>query len=455
MAKNDKLHLPPQNTEAERSFLGSLLVDGKSIFKVSDMIQPEDFYDRNNQLIYYAISQLSERRENIDVLTLTNKLTEMGEIDNVGGASYLTTLVNSVPTAAHIKNYGEIIKRKKVLRDLISTSHEIIDLSYNEDEDIETLLDKAEQKLFSISQNSQQQNFVPVPSLLKEAFERLDSIHKGDGTLRGLSTGFADLDDMLAGLQKSDLIILAARPSLGKTALALDLALNVARKDKASVGIFSIEMSKSSVIDRLLASEAGVSLWKLRTGKLSTGGENSDFDKISDALGTIANYNIYIDDSPSPNIMQMRAMARRLQAEHKLDLLIVDYLQLIRPMKSFTSPVQEVTEISRSLKALSRELDIPVIALSQLSRAVESRTEQRPKLSDLRDSGSLEQDADVVLFIYREDVAKGDKSEKPNIAEIIVAKQRNGPTGHIELFFDTEKTSFKNLAKTIDVSDIF
>jgi replicative DNA helicase len=420
-----------------------------------DVIDPDDFYDRTHQLIFDAILRLNDKNHNIDVLTLSNKLSDMGEIDNVGGASYLASLVNSVGTSAHIKNYADIIRKKKVLRDMISASHEILELSQNEDEEIESLLDSAEQKLFAISQKSQPQNFIAVPALLQEAFERLDKLHKGDGALRGLSTGFIDMDEILAGLQNSDLLILAARPSLGKTALALDLALNVARKNKVNVGFCSIEMSKASVIDRLLASEAGVSLWKLRTGKLSTSGEHNDFEKISAALGTISDYKIYIDDAPSPTVMQIRAMARRLQAAHGLDILFVDYLQLIKPQRSYGNPVQEVTEISRSLKALARELDIPVIALSQLNRAVETRTDQRPKLSDLRDSGSIEQDADVVMFVYREDIVKGERSNKPNIAEIIIAKQRNGPTGQIELFFDKEKVSFKNLAKTMDVPDVF
>jgi replicative DNA helicase len=453
--KKNNLGLPPQNIDAEKSFIGSVLIDNKSLMRVMDAIGADDFYDRNHQIIYEAIAHLNERGQNIDVLTLSDKLSEMGEIDNVGGAGYLASLVNSVGTSAHIKNYADIIRKKKVLRDMISASHEILELSNNEDEDIENLLDTAEQKLFAISQKSQPQNFIAVPGLLQEAFERLDKLHKGDGTLRGLSTGFMDLDEILAGLQNSDLLILAARPSLGKTALALDLALNVARKTGVNVGICSLEMSKASVIDRLLASEAGVSLWKLRTGKLSTSGEHNDFEKISAALGTISGYNIYIDDAPSPTIMQIRAMARRLQAAHGLDVLFVDYLQLIKPQRSYGSPVQEITEISRSLKSLARELDIPVVALSQLSRAVETRSDQRPKLSDLRDSGSIEQDADVVMFIYREDVVKGERSNKPNIAEIIIAKQRNGPTGQIDLFFDREKTSFKNLAKTMDVPDVF
>ncbi len=456
MAKNnDNLGLPPQNLDAERSFIGSVLIDNNSLARVMDIIDPDDFYDKAHQLIFDAILQLNDKNHNIDVLTLSNKLSDMGEIDNVGGASYLASLVNSVGTSAHIKNYADIIRKKKVLRDMISASHEILELSQNEDEEIDSLLDSAEQKLFAISQKSQPQNFIAVPALLQEAFERLDKLHKGDGTLRGLSTGFVDLDEILAGLQNSDLLILAARPSLGKTALALDLALNVARKNKVNVGICSLEMSKASVIDRLLASEAGVSLWKLRTGKLSTSGEHNDFEKISAALGTISDYKIYIDDTPSPTIMQIRAMARRLQAAHGLDVLFVDYLQLIKPRRSYGNPVQEVTEISRSLKGLARELDIPVIALSQLNRAVETRTDQRPKLSDLRDSGSIEQDADVVMFVYREDMVKGERSNKPNIAEIIIAKQRNGPTGQIELFFDREKVSFKNLAKTMDVPDVF
>jgi replicative DNA helicase len=453
--KKNNLGLPPQNIDAEKSFIGSVLIDNKSLMRVMDAIIPDDFYNKSHQIIFGAIVHLSEKGQNIDVLTLSDKLSELGEIDNVGGAGYLATLVNSVGTSAHIKDYAEIIRKKKILRDMISASHEILELSNDEDEEIESLLDSAEQKLFAISQRSQPQNFVAVPALLNEAFERLDKLHKGDGTLRGLSTGFFDLDEMLAGLQNSDLLILAARPSLGKTALALDLVLNVARKDKINVGICSLEMSKATIIDRLLASEAGVSLWKLRTGKLSTSGENNDFEKISAALGTISDYNIYIDDTPSPTILQIRAMARRLQAAHGLDVLFVDYLQLIKPQRSYGNPVQEITEISRSLKGLARELEIPVIALSQLSRAVETRTDQRPKLSDLRDSGSIEQDADVVMFIYREDVAKGDRSNKPNIAEIIVAKQRNGPTGQIDLFWDREKVSFKNLAKTMDVPDVF
>ena len=365
-------------------------------------------------------------------------------MDTVGGISYLTSLINSVPTAAHAVNYGKIVQRKKVLRDLIDTAHNIIGLGYQEEEELDTLLDQAEQKLFSVSQRSIQQNFLGIDKSLHDAFERLDRLHKGDGTTRGLATGFIDLDNITAGLQKSNLVILAARPSIGKTTLALDIIRNVART--TPVGLFTIEMSREEVTDRFLAAEAGVSLWKMRTGRLSSEGEFNDFDKIATALDSLAKTKIFIDDSSGPTVLQMRAMARRLQAEHGLGLIVVDYLQLIRSNKNYDNPVQQITEISRNLKGLARELNIPVLALSQLSRAVESRPDQRPKLSDLRDSGSIEQDADVVMFIYREDKVKRD-SEKKNVAEIMISKHRNGPTGEVELYFDEDNVSFKNLAK--------
>lgn len=440
------LQLPPQNLDAEKSLLGSLLLDKESINKVVDFLKPGDFYGRAHQIVYENIVKLFEKHEPIDILSLSNKLTEAGQLETIGGVGYLSSLVNSVATAAHAENYGKIIERKKVLRDLIDTAHDIVDLGFKEDEDIEELLDKAEQRLFSVSQRSVQQNFSPLGASLQEAFERLDGLHKNDGTMRGVPTGFYDLDAMTAGLQKSDLIILAARPSLGKTTLAMDIARNAAIQHKVAVGIFSIEMSKEQVVDRFIASEASVSLWKMRTGKLSSEGENNDFQKIAIALDSLSKVKIFIDDTPSPTILQMRAMARRLQAEHGLGLLIVDYLQLIRPNKNYDSAVQQITEISRNLKALARELNIPVLAISQLSRASEMRTDQRPKLSDLRDSGSIEQDADLVLLMYREDKAKRD-SEKTNIAEIMIAKHRNGPTGHVELYFDEDMVSFKNLAK--------
>lgn len=440
--------LPPQNIEAEKSVLGSILLDRDSINRVVDFLSPPDFYNRSHQLIFEAMAKLYEKNEPIDLLTVTNKLEAMNAMDTAGGASYLASLFTAVPTSAHIANYARIVQRKKILRDLIDASHNIIELGYQEEEDLENILDMAEQKLFRVSQKSIQQEFSHIKHSLEEAFERLDRLHKGDGALRGVSTGFYDLDNTLAGLQKSDLIVLAARPSLGKTTLAMDIARNVAKKENKPVGIFSLEMGKEQVIDRLIAAEAGVGLWKLRTGRLRADGENDDFHKIAVALDTLSSVPIFIEDAASPTILQMRAMARRLQAVQDLGLIVVDYLQLIQPRNGYESMVQQVSEISRSLKSLARELNVPVLALSQLSRAVEARPDQRPKLSDLRESGSIEQDADVVLFIYREDKVKRD-SDKKNIAEIIIAKHRNGPTGHMELFFDEDEVSFKNLARNL------
>jgi len=438
--------LPPQNIEAEKSVLGSILIDKEAINKVVDLIKPEDFYNRQHQLIFDAMIKLYEKNEPIDVLTVNNKLEEMNELENAGGSTYLASLLNIVPTSAHILNYAKIVQRKKILRDLIDASHKIIELGFDEKEELENILDSAEQKLFSVSQRSLTQEFSSIKENLTEAFERLEKLHKGDGTIRGISTGFYDLDNMLAGLQKSDLIVLGARPSWGKTSFALDIARNAAKKNNMPVGIFSLEMSKDQVIDRLIAAEASVGLWKMRTGKLTMSGELNDFTKISESLDSLSKVPIFIDDTPSPTVLQIRAMARRLQAKHGLGLLVIDYLQLIQPRPGIDNVVQQVTDVANSLKALARELNIPVIAVSQLSRAVEMRTDQRPKLSDLRESGGIEQAADVVMFIYREDKVK-QNTDRKNITEIIIAKHRNGPTGHIELYFDEDAVTFKNLAK--------
>lgn len=438
--------LPPQNIEAEKCILGSILIDRDSINKVIDLLKPEDFYSRQNQLIFKAMVKLFEKKEPIDILTLHNKLEEIGELENVGGTAYLTSLLTVVPTSAHILNYAKIVQRKRVLRDLIDASHRIIELGYKEEEELESILDLAEQKLFSVSQRGLSQEFFHIKEGLVEAFERLEKLHKGDGALRGIPTGFYDLDDMMAGMQRSDLIVLGARPSWGKTALALDIARNAAKRTNTSVGIFSLEMSKDQVIDRLIAAEADVGLWKLRTGRLSFSGDANDFSKISVALDRLSNTPIFIDDTPSPTVLQIRSMARRLQAEYSLGLLVIDYLQLVQPRSNIDNFVQQITDIANSLKGLAREINIPIIAVSQLSRAVETRVDQRPRLSDLRESGGIEQAADVVLFIYREDRVKLN-SDKKNIAEIIIAKHRNGPTGQVELYFDEESVSFKNLAK--------
>ena len=440
--------LPPQNLEAEQSVLGSILIDKESIEKIIDILRSEDFYSHQNQLIYGAMVRLLEKNEPIDILTVTNKLEESGELEGSGGAGYLTSLLNITPTSAHILNYGKIVQRKKILRDLINSAHKITALGHQEDESIEKILDQAEQSLFAVSQRSITQEFKALKEGLQEAFERLERLHKGDGALRGLSTGFVDLDNMLAGLQRSDLVIIGARPSLGKTTLALDIARNIARKENVGVGIFSLEMSKDQVIDRILASEAGIGLWKMRTGHLSSAGDFNDFSKISVALNSLSQVPIFIDDTPSPTVLQIRAMARRLRSKNNLGLLVIDYLQLVQPRSDIDGYVQQVTDVANSLKGLARELNIPVIAVSQLSRAVEARPDQRPRLSDLRESGGIEQAADLVMFIHREDKVRRD-SDKKNIAEIIIAKHRNGPTGQIELYFDEEEVSFKNLAKNI------
>jgi len=434
--------LPPQALEVEKTLLGSLLIDREAINKVADLLKPEDFYQRSHQVIYQAIMSLFEKHEPLDILSLSNKLEEMGHLEDVGGMAYLTSLAGSVGTSAHILSYTKIVQRKKMLRDLIDAAHHILGISANEDKDVEDLLDEAEKKLFSVSQKSLTKNFQQLGTTLDDAMNRI--LSQGDGNVRGQKTSFTGLDDKLGGLQKSDLIILAARPSVGKTAFAINLALNIA-KNNVPVGIFSMEMSIDQIVDRLIAAQSGVSLWKLRIGKLG-----DDLQETTRACEELKGLPLFIDDSPSPNILQMRAMARRLQSEHGLGLLIVDYLQLMSARRNYDSPVQQVTEISRGLKGLAKELNIPIIAISQLSRAVEQRDGHRPKLSDLRDSGSIEQDADLVMFIHREDKNKDrDKlnSDQINTAQLIIAKHRNGPTGEIDFKINPDNLRFLEMDK--------
>jgi len=431
--------LPPQSLDAERSLLGSLLLDKEAFNRVADIISPGDFYQHNHQTVYEAALRLYEKQDPIDLLSLSNKLKEMGELENIGGMSYLTSLAGAVPTSAHVVTYANIVRRKKMLRDLIDAANHIISLGYREEEDVENLLDEAEKKLFSVSQRSIGKNFLDVGSTLDEAIVRITTQH--DGNLRGYKTGYLDLDNTLGGLQRSDFIILAARPSVGKTALAINLAYNVA-KQGIPVGIFSMEMSIDQVVDRFIALASGASLWEMRTGKLSH--EGDDLLRVTMACDDLKKLPIFIDDSPSPNILQMRTMARRLQAEHGLGLLIVDYLQLMSSRKNYDSPVQQVTEISRGLKALAKELKIPIIALSQLSRAIEERG-GKPKLSDLRDSGALEQDADLVMFIHREDKSNPEQAKRNNTenkAQLLIAKHRNGPTGELKFRIDPSNLRF-------------
>jgi len=440
--------LPPQSIEAEQSLLGCLMIDKNAIVKVVDFLIPRDFYREIHQEIYQSCQELFEKGEPIDILSVSNRLKEKNLLEKIGGNSYLTQLINLVPTASHVFNYAKIIERKRVLRDLIEASHEIGALGYNETEDTEQLLDEAEKRIFSIAQKGLTQNFVPVKDTLEEAFERIDKLSKHEGGLRGVPTGFTDLDNILAGLQKSDLIILAARPTLGKSALGLNFAANIAISEKVPVGIFSLEMSRDQVVDRLISSISGVDLWRLRTGRLSDQGDDNDFTRIREALEILSEAPIYIDDAPSPTVLQMKAMSRRLQAEKGLGLIIVDYLQLMEPLNPNANPVQQVSENSRDLKALARELNIPVLVISQLSRAVEMRSPQIPRLADLRQSGTIEQDADVVLFIYREDRYRPETSKK-GIADIIISKHRNGPVGKVELYFDEGRVTFRNLEKGV------
>lgn len=444
-SSKDIARVPPHNIEAEMSVLGSLMLDKDAIIKIADLVKVGDFYKDAHNTIYENMLALYEEREPIDVLSLSNKLEEKKKLDEIGGASYLASLVNTVPSASNITHYAKVVQKKALLRRLINESAKILELGYQEGEDVEKILDEAEQKIFSVSQKYIKQDFVPIKNILESAFERIDILHRDEHTMRGVPTGFADLDNILAGLQKSDLIILASRPSIGKTALSLDIARHAGTKLKIPVGIFSLEMSSDQLIDRMLAAQAGVDLWRLRTGRLRSDPGHNDFQLIGDAMGILSEAPIFIDDTATANVLEMRTMARRLQAEHKLGLIIIDYLQLMEGRHT-ENRVQEISEISRALKNLAREINIPILALSQLSRAVESRSPQIPKLSDLRESGSIEQDADVVLFLYREDREKPDTPNK-NIVEVIVSKHRNGPLGRVQLYFEETSTTFKSLEK--------
>ncbi len=418
--------------------------------RVADRIQPDDFYRPGHQKIYETVLDLFERHDPIDLLSLGNRLEEKGWLQQIGGRAYLVELSNTEPTAANVVHYADIVQKKATLRRLLQTATEIAHMGYDEEEDIDITLDQAERVLFRVSEKFNKNTFTPIRSVLHEAFDRIDELHKDRGKLRGISTGFRDLDELLAGLQNSDLIIIAARPSVGKTSLALDIARQIGVNSKQPVGFFSLEMSKEQLVDRMICAQAGVDLWKLRTGRLSD--HNDDFPRIGHALGELSEAPIFIDDSPQLNVMQLRTKARRLKTEHGLGIIMVDYLQLMegRFVKSSDNRVQEVSEISRGLKQIAKELNIPVLALAQLSRAVEQSKPAIPHLSHLRDSGSIEQDADVVLFIYRKASDRNYQIEdippdERNVAEIHIAKHRNGPTGKIRLFFEATRATFLNL----------
>lgn len=429
--------LPPQNIEAEQSLLGALLIDKDAILRVSELLNPANFYRlESHGEIYSAVLKLFEKREPVDLVTLTEELKRKGVYDKVGGSAYLTTLINTVPTAAHVEYYAKIIKEHAVRRNLITEATRLIEQAFDEERPVDALLESAQSAIFSLSQDHVKRDFIPIKDALAESFDRLDELQKSSGKLRGVPTGFRDLDSKLAGLQDSNLIILAARPGQGKTGFTLNIAQHVAVKEGLPVGFFSLEMSQEELVDRLLVAQADIDSWKLKTGKL----DEKDFDKLSLAMGELAEAPLFIDDTPGLSISEMRTKARRLQMEHGLKLLIVDYLQLMRG-RNLENRVQEVSEISQSLKNLARELKVPVLAISQLNRSVEARGTRKPQLADLRESGAIEQDADVVMFLYREDL------EKMEEVTLDIQKHRNGPLGAIQLIFRPDRIKFYGMEK--------
>lgn len=431
MADINNLRVPPHSAEAEASVLGALLLDKDAVIAVAEFLLPDDFYDERHKDIYEAILSLYEERVPVDVLTVAEKLKKQKDLKRVGGASYLTDIANKVPTAAHVEHYGKIVKDFSVKRALMKAASRLVEFSLDEGMSSADLLDKAESEVFSLSQKNVKKEFVSIRDTLAESFDRLDELHKTEGGLRGIATGFIDLDNATAGFQKSNLIILAARPGVGKSALALNISQYAAITNKKSVGYFSLEMSKEELVDRLLVNEADIDAWRLKTGKL----DENDFTKLSNAMGILAETSIYIDDTPALSILEMRTKARRLQVEHGLDMIVVDYLQLARS-RNLENRVQEVGEISQGLKNLARELKVPVLALSQLSRGVESRNIKKPQLSDLRESGSIEQDADVVMFLWKED------DENNENIMLDIAKHRNGALTSVPLFFKGDRIKF-------------
>ena len=442
--RKNEIRIPPQSIDSEKAVLGSIMLRKDAMHEVEDIINADSFYAEKHKMIFQAMLDLSIKNDPIDMLSLSTKLGEQKLLEAIGGNQYLAEIVNVVPSSTNVKHYAEIVQKKYILRSLIDAADYVSELAFEEGDDhMDDILDMAEKKMFSVVSSPKSQKFVSLRDELPEAYERLEKLHENKGMLRGLPTGFRDLDNLLSGLQNQDLIILAARPSMGKTTLALDIARLSATVHDKSVLIFSLEMSSQQLVDRMLSAQSRVNAWNLRTGNLSS---DKDFSNLRDSLDKLAKAKMYIDDQAGNSIVRMKALSRRLKAEKGLDLIIVDYLQLMTTSKNYDSMVNQVTEISRSLKSLAKELNVPVLALSQLNRAVESRG-GKPRLSDLRDSGSIEQDADVVMFIHREDKGK-DESEKTNIAEIMIEKHRNGPTGKVELYFDEKTTTFLNLEKS-------
>lgn len=438
--------LPPQSIEAEQSALGALLIDRDAVVEVAELLRPEDFYRFQHGLVYGAILDLYEKREPVDIVTVSEALERRGQLEDVGGSAYLTSLINLTPTAVNAVHYARIVERKGVLRGLISAAGRIAGIGYEESVDLSEAIDRAEQELFAVSEKRVQSGFAPLKKLLHSAYDRLDYLHAHKGEISGIRTGFTDLDAMTTGLQRSDLILVAARPSIGKTSLALNFAEHAAVNEGKVVGIFSLEMSKEQLVLRLLSSVANIDSQRLRTGFL----EDMDFTRIAPAMGTLAEAPIFIDDTPNISTMELRTKARRLQAESGLDLIIVDYLQLMQSSSQTrdVNRVQEVSDISRGLKALARELQVPVVALSQLSRQTEMRENREPRLSDLRESGALEQDSDLVMFLWRDrERGTDDHEHDGEVINLRLAKHRNGPTGETKLWFRKRQTRFVSYAE--------
>jgi len=434
--------IPPHNIEAEQSVLGAMLLNRETIPTVTEIIKPEDFYREDNREIFEAILDLYDQAEPIDLITVSEQLKLRGTMDEIGGLEYLTYLANSVPTTANARHYAQIVEEKSILRQLIKASSEIANMSYEASEEVTYVLDKAEKNIFDILQKRNFKGLIPIKDVLVETFNKLEELYNNKGHITGIPTGFADLDFKTSGLQNSDLIFIAARPAMGKTAFALNIAQYAAINRKIPVAIFSLEMSKEQLVNRMLCCEAMVDSQKMRTGKL----EDDDWQKIAKALGPLSEAPIYIDDTPGISIMEIRAKCRRLKLEKNLGLVVIDYLQLLQGRGKSENRQQEISEISRSLKIMAKEINVPVITLSQLSRAPEARADHRPMLSDLRESGSIEQDADIVMFLYRDDYYNPD-TDKKNIAEVILAKHRNGSTGTVELVWLGQYTKFANLEK--------
>ena len=438
--------IPPHDLEAEQAVLGSMLTDKDAVIASIEILKPESFYREDNRLIYEAMLNLYNNSEPIDIITIKSELESIGKFEQVGGLEYIASLPDKVPTTANVQKYINIVEEKGILRNLIRTANEIIDLGYDPTEDVEDIMDNAEKKIFNIMQNKNQKGYTPIKDVLVESFNQLEELYNRKQHITGVPTGFSELDYKTAGFHGSDLILIAARPAMGKSAFALNIATNAATKANVPVAIFSLEMSKEQMVNRMLCSEAMVDSNKVRTGKL----EEDDWVKLAETIGPLSEAEIYIDDTPGISVMEIRAKCRKLKLEKNIGMVVIDYLQLVQASsKRFGSREQEISEISRSLKVLAKELNVPVIALSQLSRAVEQRPDHRPMLSDLRESGAIEQDADIVMFLYRDDYYNED-SEKKDIAEVIIAKHRAGSTGTVELLWLGSYTKFVNLEKRFD-----